>query len=345
MRRTLSQILALAFLFILLATTASAQVSVALMPNPRVQPLDPNGRPLPGGCLFFWNAGTSTPAPTYVDVVGVSQNTNPVIFDSGGYATIYLAAQSYKVALFSAGGTNCASGSQIWMQDNVSAFQILTQAQNVILVGTIVDPAGSAGQLGYRSDLGRVRFFNSAWDSIPGLNTVDTLTNKTLTAPVITSPVVTNGTFATPSVNGVIADAGAPATGQVWTATSTTHASYQNRVIGIPFIIDGAGAVITTGTAGYLEIPFNCTITGWTVLGDQVGSAVIDVLRSTYGGFPTTATITGADPPTLVTAQKNQNLAVTLWTTAITAGDILEFNVTSATTVTRVTVALKLTIP
>lgn len=111
--------------------------------------------------------------------------------------------------------------------------------------------------------------------------------------------------------------------------------------IGLNFIIDGGGVAITTGKKGHLEVPFSMTITGWTILADQSGSIVVDVNKSTYSGFPSTASIAGSELPTLSSAQKNQDLTLSTWTTAVTAGDILEFEVDSVSTVTRVTVAIR----
>jgi hypothetical protein len=109
----------------------------------------------------------------------------------------------------------------------------------------------------------------------------------------------------------------------------------------IPFLIDGGGSVITTGIKGWVEIPAACTITGWTILADQSGSIVVDVKRSTYGDYPTTVSLAGSEKPTLVAVQKNQDLALGTWTTAVVARDILECVVDSASTVTRVSVNLR----
>jgi hypothetical protein len=117
--------------------------------------------------------------------------------------------------------------------------------------------------------------------------------------------------------------------------------AYEEETISITFIIDGGGTAITAGSKGYLEIPFACTISGWTILADQSGSIVVDVKKCTYAGFPTTSSIAGSEKPTLSSAQKNQDLSLTTWTPAIAAGDILEFVVDSAATVQRVTVALR----
>jgi hypothetical protein len=110
--------------------------------------------------------------------------------------------------------------------------------------------------------------------------------------------------------------------------------------ISIPFIIDGGGVVIATGSKGFLRVPSTMTVTGWQVVGDQSGSITVDVKRATYAGLPSTATIVGSEKPTLSGTQVNQDLTLTTWTTLLNEGDWLEFNVDTVATVTRVTMAL-----
>jgi len=112
------------------------------------------------------------------------------------------------------------------------------------------------------------------------------------------------------------------------------------RPSGFGLTIDGAGSAILPGSKGYVRVPYPCNIKGWTILGDQAGSIVVDVKKCAYAGFPVTASIAGAEKPTLVAAQKGQLLTLTLWTIALLAGDIIEFVVDSATTVTRVNLAV-----
>jgi hypothetical protein len=122
-------------------------------------------------------------------------------------------------------------------------------------------------------------------------------------------------------------------------------ASVSARSGSISYVIDGAGSVVTTGIKGQLSIPANCTITGWVITADQSGSAVVDILHSTYSGFPTTSSIAGTDKPTLSSAQKNQDSALSGWgSTALTAGDILQFDVDSCSTCTRLIVTLNVSI-
>lgn len=94
------KILRLAVLTALAVFTLSAQVT-ALMPVPRLQFLDANGDPLPGGKVFTYAAGTTTPLATYTTSVGNVANTNPVILDSGGFAApgIWLSPAAYKIVL------------------------------------------------------------------------------------------------------------------------------------------------------------------------------------------------------------------------------------------------------
>jgi hypothetical protein len=84
------------------------------------------------------------------------------------------------------------------------------------------------------------------------------------------------------------------------------------------------------------------TILGWKILADQSGSAVIDVWKVPFAGFPPSSanSITGALPPTMTLAQAAQGSTLTGWTTAIDIGDILAFNVISCSGCQQVTLIL-----
>lgn len=125
--------------------------------------------------------------------------------------------------------------------------------------------------------------------------------------------------------------------------TNGTLSSWAALVNTIGVTIDGGGSVITTGSKGYIAVPYSCTITGVTLLADQSGSVVIDIKKSTYANFPTTTSIVASAPPTITSAQKNTDTTLTGWTTAVTAGDVIEFLVTSVTSITRLNVVLSAT--
>lgn len=81
----------------------------------------------------------------------------------------------------------------------------------------------------------------------------------------------------------------------------------------------------------YLAMPYDCTITGWRLTGNTVGSIVIDVWKKN-SDIPTVAdTITGTEKPTLDDEQIAADTNLTSWTTDVTAGDIIAFNVESVT--------------
>lgn len=130
------------------------------------------------------------------------------------------------------------------------------------------------------------------------------------------------------------------------TVVEAAAATDAQQAIGVQFsnlwvTVDGQGSVPTTGSKGYLEVPFACTIVGATMVSDRTGSAVIDVKKSDYAGFPTNASICAAAKPTLTAARKSQDLTLTGWTTALAKGDILEFNLDSAATLYRVMLSLQ----
>jgi hypothetical protein len=110
----------------------------------------------------------------------------------------------------------------------------------------------------------------------------------------------------------------------------------------IGFTIDGGGSAITTGLKGWVPVPENATITAARIVADQAGDCVVDIWKDTYANFPPTVadTITASARPTLSSAQKAEDATLTGWTTSLSAGDWLAFNVDSAATVTRVVVAL-----
>jgi hypothetical protein len=167
-------------------------------------------------------------------------------------------------------------------------------------------------------------------------------------ASVSGSPVTGAGTLAQSllsQANGAVLIG--PVSGGPSTPTFRTlqNSDLPSRVASFSYVIDGGGSVPTTGIKGQLCIPTACTITGWVLTADQSGSAVVDVLRASYSAFPTTTSIASTDKPTLSSAQKNENLAVSVWTTAINAGDEIQFNLNSATTVTRLNITVLCTIP
>lgn len=166
-----------------------------------------------------------------------------------------------------------------------------------------------------------------------GVASATTINKVTITAPA-TSATLTIADGKTLTASNTITFSGTDAV-----AMNVTN----NKIATITFIIDGGGSAITTGVKGDLEIPFDCTITAATLLADQSGSIVVDIWKDTYANYPPTVadTITASAKPTISTATKSQDTTLTGWTTSVTAGNTLRFNVDSITTCTRVTLSLK----
>lgn len=116
------------------------------------------------------------------------------------------------------------------------------------------------------------------------------------------------------------------------------------KVVGVT--IDGGGSVPSTGVKGYIIVPFSGTIVGWRIIGDVSGSAVADVWKVAYGAsLPTVSnTIAASAKPTLSSSTINKNDTVVGWTTSITADDIIGFNLDSISTITKLTIELKVSV-
>jgi hypothetical protein len=108
-------------------------------------------------------------------------------------------------------------------------------------------------------------------------------------------------------------------------------------------IFNNMGLPVNVGATAFVSIPYNATITGWTIAGDKVGSCVIDVSRATYAAFPTFTAIDGSEPPTLTAVQKNQDLSLNNWTNTLIIGDVVQFYVTSNDVLTYIYVTLNIT--
>jgi hypothetical protein len=122
-------------------------------------------------------------------------------------------------------------------------------------------------------------------------------------------------------------------------------------VIGIT--IDGGASPPTTGTKGIIQVPFACTITGWSIIADQSGSASVDICFHSGSAPPSAPSVpnTSSDkisasaPVALSSAQSAAGGAseISTWTTALSQWGSVLFNLTSITTCQRITVLIEVT--
>ncbi len=93
-----------------------------------------NGQSVPGGKLYTYQAGTTNPKNTYTDAAATFPNTNPVILDSTGAATVRLEPGAYHFVL-----TDGTGSTTLWDQDYYTA-PYLTAAD----VGALLYPRTAA---------------------------------------------------------------------------------------------------------------------------------------------------------------------------------------------------------
>lgn len=113
----------------------------SISPVPKLQFFYADGSPLVGGLLYSYDAGTTTPLETYADYTGTILNTNPVVLDSRGEASVWLGTNNYKLTL------KDSMGVEIWTIDQVGG--IATQqdlvAQTNALNAALAALAASGG--------------------------------------------------------------------------------------------------------------------------------------------------------------------------------------------------------
>jgi len=101
--------------------------------------------------------------------------------------------------------------------------------------------------------------------------------------------------------------------------------------------MDGLGSVITTGSAGFITIPFNCIISDWYLAGNITGSIVFSLTRGL------TSIVGAGNKPTLSSQQSSSSAIIGWNVTTLSVGDLVEFNVDSCSVLTRVNLVIKVT--
>lgn len=104
------------------------------------------------------------------------------------------------------------------------------------------------------------------------------------------------------------------------------------REASLEFIIDGGGTAIPTGEVrGGIQVPFDCTIVRNALLLNSPLSFQCDIWRSTYAALPADVgdSITASAPVKSTGARKTEDVTLTGWTTSLSKGDWLFYNVDS----------------
>lgn len=136
-----------------------------------------------------------------------------------------------------------------------------------------------------------------------------------------------------------------------WTPTNGLELTGSNlqmtenqRLVTIPFHINGGLVVPTTGFKGAIgPIPFAHTIVGGAIIGDHpTGDIVVDVWRDVYSGYPidNSDSITASAPLTIVAGDKMVDTTLTGWDVNGDADSIYGFNIDSISDFLWVTVSI-----
>lgn len=266
------------------------------------------------------------------------------------YAAVYadsaerLAATGFIRAL--GGGTVAFAADDLYKKalqlDDASEWVLTAITPTWVQVSGAGSLASGSITLAKLADLAQATVIGRASGAGTGVPTALTATQLTAIANAVVGDSGSGGTKGLVPAPG----AGDAAAGKYLDAAglfSVPTSSANVKTKPVVFIFDGGGSVIQTGIHGDLPVDFSGTIQSVTLLADQSGSIVIDIWKDTYANFPPTDadSITASAEPEISSAVKSQDSTLTGWTTSISAGDILRFNVDSVTDLQRVTLALK----
>ena len=128
------------------------------------------------------------------------------------------------------------------------------------------------------------------------------------------------------TLSGDISGSGATA------ITTTVKSNYITDALQCTF--DGQSSVVSVNSAATIDIPYNCTITGWALFeasNTPISSSVtLDTWKQTYSSYPPTVsnTIWGGSYPGLSSSTKNTATGLSI---SCSAGDVLVIPITAAT--------------
>ena len=305
-------------------------MAATVCPAPKFVGLDNSGNPLSAGKLYSYSAGTSTALPTYSDSDLTVENTNPVILDAGGRATVYLSATSYKFVLKS------STDSVIYTQDNVLA----AAPYNVDLdVPVVAGETITAGQAIYLSDGTGARTAGRWY-----LTDADTAAYSTLPITGFATTAIASGAEGSVRLLGLATVPGPLSVGSTYFLSGTpgalsTSAGTFSKAMGVA---DSSTTLIMTvqqtiTSTGNLLVSGTLTVTGATALQSTLAVTGATTLSSTVATGALTVTGAATVSTTLgVTGATTLSSTVATGALTVTGNETVSgtLEVTGATTLT-----------
>jgi len=196
-----------------------------LTPTPKQQIFGTDGTPLVGGKIYTYSAGTTTPLATYTNSGGGTANTNPIILDSLGQASIWLTlASSYKFSVYTSADV------LLYTVDNITApIDYLTLASP--------PPIGNT-----TPNTGAFTTLTATTATVSGVTTTGTLTFSG------------GGSMTKPSQAGIQVISASAASSALTISASTLSLDFRSTTL-------TSGAVTTvSGTPANLVVPSTATL-------------------------------------------------------------------------------------
>jgi hypothetical protein len=178
------------------------------------------------------------------------------------------------------------------------------------------------------------------------LTTTGTSGAATLIGATLNIPQYSGGGPGGNSIQALTGDVTASASAPSQSVTATLASNFKVGSCGA--IFTAVSGVVTNGTTAYAQVPYNGTITGWTLVSTSAsGSCTVTVFKDTYANYPPTSPTDNifTVQPALVSQIKNQNLAPTFVGSQATvvAGDWIGFTISGVSLVSWVNLTLSIT--
>lgn len=280
-------------LIVALALLSFAPLAMAqrvVMPYAKVQFFDKNGKPLAGGKLYTYVAGTTTPLASYTSASGAA-NTNPIILDAGGRANVWLDCDySYKFIL------KDKNDVQQWSVDSVTDYGCQSEASTAAAVdltdstavsGILASTYGGTGN-GYTKFTGpasaeKTFTLPNASDTIATWDTLNIWTAAHATTPVALT-VAGDGTIATDASESnlfrvtlttdcpcTLSTPTNPTNGQIATweviqASGGNETLAYSSAFAFGSVVTTPTITVTAGKRDFITAVYNSTTTKWYVL-------------------------------------------------------------------------------
>lgn len=110
----------------------------------------------------------------------------------------------------------------------------------------------------------------------------------------------------------------------------------------INYVVDSGSNPMALGNKGTLTIDVTGEIQSWVLLSDVPGTLRLNIKKCSYDTYPNFVSISGTEKPQLNNQSKNRDEDLTSWTTILTAGDILQFEVENVIDINKFMLAMKL---